>query len=212
MTPLGGFFIVLVGAMFLIAEVLVRGRLILGLLGLTSFALYFAAHTEEGKLIWMAGLFAAGIILVVIDGKLVGDGTLALIGFVAMLVALAWPSPSLLYGVGVSVAFLCGAGLAFLFPRVLPKREVWSRLALKDALTSEKGFNALNEAYKALLNKEGVALTDFRPTGTIKIDGQTYSATTQGLWVKKGTRLKVTKVSGTHILVVPLDEQNGQDV
>lgn len=210
-TPLGGFFIVLVGTMFLTAEVLVRGRLFFGLLGLVFIVLYFAAHMEEGKLYWMALLFAIGILLVIIDGKLVGDGTLALIGSVAMLIALAWPSPSILYGVGVSVGFVSGIGLAFIFPKFLPKREVWSRLALKDALTSEKGFNSLNEAYKALEGKEGVAQTDFRPTGTIMIEGQTYSATTQGLWVKKGTRLKVTKVSGTHILVVPLHDQNGTE-
>jgi membrane-bound ClpP family serine protease len=206
--PVGGFLVVLIGTMLLFAEVLVKGRLILGLIGLTAIGLYFAAHTEEGQLLWMAVLFAAGIILVIIDGKLVGDGTLAMIGIVAMIIALAWPSPSILYGAGICVAFVSGACLALLFPKFMPRRQVWSKLALKDALTSEKGYNSLNEAYKALLHKEGVAQTDFRPTGTIKIEGQTYSATTQGIWVKKGTRLKVVKVSGTHILVLPVDQDH----
>ena len=81
-------------------------------------------------------------------------------------------------------------------------------MALKDALTTEKGYTVLNEAYKALVGKEGVAQTDFRPTGTILIEGKTYSATTQGMWVKKGTPLKVVKVSGTHITVIPLNDQD----
>ncbi len=206
--PMGGFLIVLIGTMLLFAEVLVKGRLILGALGLGAIALYFAAHTKEGQLLWMAVLFALGIILLIVDGKLVGDGTLAIIGLIAMLVALAWPSPSILYGVGIGVAFLCGAGLALLFPKFIPRRQVWSKLALKDALTTEKGYTVLNEAYKVLVGKEGVAQTDFRPTGTILIEGKTYSATTQGMWVKKGTPLKVVKVSGTHITVIPLNDQD----
>ncbi|MDQ0340401.1 membrane-bound ClpP family serine protease [Caldalkalibacillus uzonensis] len=207
--PLGGFMIVLLGTLLLFAEVLVRGRMIFGLLGLAAISLYFMAHMQEGQMLWMGILYLAGIMLVMIDGKFIGDGTLAAIGLILMLVALAWPSPSILYGVGVAVAFVIGASCSLLFLKFFPRRQVWSKLTLKDSLSSERGYNSLNEGYKQLLGKEGVAQTDFRPTGTIKIEGRLYSATTEGMWVKRGTRLRVTKVSGTHILVQEIegDEQ-----
>ncbi|GGK20745.1 hypothetical protein GCM10010965_12270 [Caldalkalibacillus thermarum] len=206
--PLGGFIIVLAGTLLLFAEVLVKGRLVFGLLGLGAISLYFMAHIQEGQMMWMGILYLAGIMLIMIDGKFVGDGTIAAIGLILMLVALAWPSPSILYGVGVAIAFVLGAAGSLLFLKFFPRREVWSKLTLKDSLSSEKGYNALNEGYKQLVGKEGIAQTDFRPTGTIKIEGKLYSATTEGIWVKKGTRLKVVKVSGTHILVQAQDEED----
>ncbi|EGL82630.1 protein of unknown function DUF107 [Caldalkalibacillus thermarum TA2.A1] len=205
--PLGGFIIVLAGTLLLFAEVLVKGRMVFGLLGLGAISLYFMAHMQEGQMMWMGILYLAGIMLIMIDGKFVGDGTVAALGLILMLVALAWPSPSILYGVGVAIAFVLGAAGSLMFLKFFPRREVWSKLTLKDSLSSEKGYNALNEGYKQLVGKEGIAQTDFRPTGTIKIEGKLYSATTEGIWVKKGTRLKVVKVSGTHILVQAQDEE-----
>ncbi|QZT35468.1 nodulation protein NfeD [Caldalkalibacillus thermarum TA2.A1] len=181
--------------------------MVFGLLGLGAISLYFMAHMQEGQMMWMGILYLAGIMLIMIDGKFVGDGTVAALGLILMLVALAWPSPSILYGVGVAIAFVLGAAGSLMFLKFFPRREVWSKLTLKDSLSSEKGYNALNEGYKQLVGKEGIAQTDFRPTGTIKIEGKLYSATTEGIWVKKGTRLKVVKVSGTHILVQAQDEE-----
>lgn len=205
--PVGGFIIVFIGSLLLFAEVLVKGRFIFGLIGLASISLYFAAHIQAGSAMWMGITFIIGIVFIIIDGKLLGDGTLGGIGLLIMLVSLAFPSPSVIYGIFVIAAFILGAAGAFLFPRYFTRREVWSKLTLKDTLSSEKGYNSLNESYKALVGREGVALTDFRPSGTVKIDDQIYSGVSQGKWIKKGAKLIVLEVSGTGILVEPINEE-----
>jgi membrane-bound ClpP family serine protease len=206
-TPIGGFIVVFFGTMLLFAEVLVRGRFILGLLGLATASLYFMPHVQDGHALWMAGIYILGILLVVLDGKVIGDGTIAAIGLILMVFALAIPSPSILYGAAVVTAFIIGAFGSLLFLKFLPKRRVWSKLALHDALTSEQGYNSINEEFRALDGKEGIADTDFRPAGTISINGRKYSALSEGQWIKKGTRLLVSNVDGTRILVRKVEEQ-----
>lgn len=205
-TPLGGFTVVLIGALLLFGEVIVKGRFILGTLGFISLSSYFIAHFQEGVALWMGVTFIIGILLVVLDGKLIGDGTIGGIGVLMMIVSIALPSPDFIYAIIVIGAFILGALGAFLFPRYLPRRQVWSKLALKDTLSSESGYNSLTDEYKGLMEKTGEAITDFRPTGTLRIDGKQYSATSEGRWIKKGSKLKVIQVSGTRVLVEALEE------
>jgi membrane-bound ClpP family serine protease len=202
--PFGGFILVLLGTMLLFGEILVRSRLLLFISGLVLMSIYFMPHlqdVQEGYGAWMAALYVIGILLVVVDGKFIGDGTIAGIGLISMLVALALPSPSVFYGISVATAFIIGAFCSLLFLKVLPKREVWSKLALKDTLSSEAGYNSINMGYKELEGQVGIADTDFRPSGTLRIGENQYSAVSDGQWIKKGTSVRVLNVNGTRILV-----------
>lgn len=199
--PIGGFLIVFLGSLFLLTEVLVKGRFIFGILGFLIMNLYFYVHITEGLAMWMGIIFILGMLLVVVDGKFIGDGTLAGIGLILMLASIAIPSPSFFYGLAVVTAFILGILTSLLSMKFLPKRDVWSKLALHDTLSSEEGYNTLQEEYKELVGKEGVAETDFRPSGTLRIGERSYSAVSDGKWIKKGTPLVVTQVSGVRILV-----------
>jgi membrane-bound ClpP family serine protease len=204
--PLGGFIVVFIGTLLLSAEVLVRGRFIFGILGFSSISLYFMSHIQEGLALWMAGTFLIGIVLIVLDGKFIGDGTIGGIGLLLMLVSIAIPSPSIFYGIAVATAFIVGALCSFFFLKYFPRRQLWSKLALKDTLSSERGYNSINEGYTSLIGAEGTAKTDFRPSGTITVDGKLYSAISQGRWIKKGAKIKVSHVSGTRIKVEEIEE------
>lgn len=205
-SPVGGFVLILLGAMFLLAEVLVKGRLIFGIFGLTSISLYFVAHIQEGMALWMIGTFVLGVLLIILDGKFIGDGTIGGFGLLVTIISLALPAPDFFYGLSVVAGFISGALISLVFPRYFPRRDMWAKLTLKHSLTSEKGYNSLSEEYKKLLGKEGIAVTDFRPTGTINVDGKVYSATSEGIWIKKGSKLIVNEVTGTRILVSSLEE------
>lgn len=51
-------------------------------------------------------------------------------------------------------------------------------------------------------------MTDFRPTGTIDIEGNPYSATSGGRWIKADTEVEVVSVDGTRILVKAVEVEN----
>ncbi len=157
---------------------------------------------------WMGLVFAVGIGLVILDGKLLNDGTFGLIGLAMMVTAVAIPSPTFLYGLLVSSGFLIGTAASFLFLKVFPARSMWTKMTLKDRLSSEMGYNSMNAEYKGLVGGTAVALTPFRPSGTIEMNEKKYSAISAGSWIDKDTVVVVTSVDGTRIVVEEKKEES----
>jgi membrane-bound serine protease (ClpP class) len=55
--------------------------------------------------------------------------------------------------------------------------------------------------YRKLLGKIAIADTPLRPKGPVIIDGQIYSASTDGTFVEAGRGLRVTRVRGRRLWV-----------
>lgn len=202
--PSIGFVVVLLGTLFLFGELLVKMKGLFALLGVAIMTLYFTFHIE-GMGFWVILLYLIGLALIVIDGKLIGDGTLGVVGLLLMILGLALPAPSLLYGALAGMGFLMGAFGSLFFLKVFPSRNMWAKMTLHDRLTGDKGYNSLNESYKQLVGKQGKTVSPFRPTGTVEIEGQQYSATTENVWLESGKLVEVISVDGTRILVKPLE-------
>ncbi|HEX7064305.1 MAG TPA: NfeD family protein [Bacillales bacterium] len=199
--PVVGFFIILAASLLLFGEMLVKARGIFGLIGIGLIAVYFSYYLTVENFFWLCLLYLAGIALILLDAKLINHGFAALTGIVMMMAALAIPAPSLLYGVLVGMGLLIGLCLSFLFLKVFPARGLWTKLMLKDRLTSELGYNSINEGYRQLVGKQGMTVTPFRPIGTVTIEERPYSAITEGKWLKPEVPVVVTAVDGTRIVV-----------
>ncbi|MEQ6375893.1 NfeD family protein [Bacillaceae bacterium S4-13-58] len=195
------FIITGLGTLFLLGELLVNMKGIFAIVGTGFITLYFMAYLEPGMFFLMLSLYILGIILIIIDGKVLNDGTLSVIGMVCMLLTVGFSAPSWVTGAYGAMGVLIGAGGSLLFLKVFPKRKMWGKIALVDRLTSEAGYNSINESYHYLIGKEGVTLTPFRPVGTIQVEGKEYSAISNGQWLEKNDKIVVDKVDGTRILV-----------
>lgn len=203
--PSVGFMVVFLGTMFLISEFLVKSKSLFFILGTAFMVLFFSYHLEGAAGIWVLVLYAAGLGLILLDGKLIGDGTVSIVGLLLMGVSIAVPTPTIIYGVLVIFGFLAGAIAAMFFLKVFPRRDLWSKLMLKDSLTSEQGYNSINQTYGGLVGKTGTTVTPFRPTGTIDIEGERYSATSGDQWLNAEEEIEVTSVDGTRIRVKRLE-------
>lgn len=201
--PFIGFLLVMIGALFLFGELFVRAKGIFFIIGIVLFTMYFSHFITSNSMLWLGIVFIIGLSLVVIDGAFVNDGTLTLVGLGVMGLSVAVPAPSILYGVVTVFGLIAGFALSLLFLKFFTPRNMWKRMALKDKLTSEKGYNSLNEQYLQLVGKEGITKTVFRPIGTVEIEGKTYSAITEGQWVEKDVHVTVINVDGTKIVVKP---------
>ncbi|WP_226656887.1 NfeD family protein [Guptibacillus hwajinpoensis] len=207
--PAVGFLVVLLSVLFLFGELLVKVKGFFGLIGILLLTFYFSFHlTSLSSMFWMGLVFAVGIGLVILDGKLLNDGTFGLIGLAMMVTAVAIPSPTFLYGLLVSSGFLIGTAASFLFLKVFPARSMWTKMTLKDRLSSEMGYNSMNAEYKGLVGGTAVALTPFRPSGTIEMNEKKYSAISAGSWIDKDTVVVVTSVDGTRIVVEEKKEES----
>jgi len=196
-----GFVITFFGTLFLIGEVLVNMRGFFGLLGIGFITVYFAAYIQSGSFILMLIIYFVGLLLIIIDGKIVNDGTLATLGLASMLTAVALAAPDFTSGLYAVLGVIAGAGCSFFFLKVFKKRDMWTKLALTDQLTKEAGYNSINKDYELLVNKEGITLNALRPVGTVRIEKKDYSAISDGQWIDKGSRVRVVQVDGTKILV-----------
>ncbi|TKD70141.1 NfeD family protein [Pseudalkalibacillus hwajinpoensis] len=207
--PIVGFLVILVSVLFLFGELLVRVKGFFGLIGILMLTFYFSFHlTSLSSMLWMGLVFAVGLGLVILDGKLLNDGTFGLIGLLMMVTAVAIPSPSFIYGLLVSSGFLIGTAASFLFLRVFKARSMWTKMTLKDRLSSEMGYNSMNEEYKGLIGETATTITAFRPSGTIQLNDKKYSAISAGNWINKDVEVIITSVDGTRIVIEEHKEQS----
>ncbi|GAB3051019.1 NfeD family protein [Virgibacillus ainsalahensis] len=202
-----GFVITFLGTLFLLGEIFVNMRGIFGLLGIGFITVYFAAYMETSSFIIMLIIYFVGLLLIVIDGKIINDGTLSTLGLATMLTAVALAAPDLASGLYAVLGVLIGAGSSLFFLKVFKRREMWTKIALKDQLTKEAGYNSMNQEYEKLINDEGVTLSALRPVGTIRVNKKDYSAISNGQWIEKNVPVRIVHVDGTKILVEKIADQ-----
>ncbi|WP_209125387.1 NfeD family protein [Alkalihalobacillus sp. BA299] len=202
-----GFLVVFLGTLFLIGELLVKAKGIFGVLGIGIMAVYFSYHIAGDTGIWVILLYILGLLLIIVDGKVISDGTIALLGIILMIVGLAVPAPNFVYGALVAMGLVLGAAASLLFLKVFPSRKLWSKMTLKDQLTGEQGYNSLNTTYKDLVGKRAKTVTPFRPIGTIEVEGKQYSATSENNWLAQETVVEVVSVDGTRIVVKKIEDE-----
>lgn len=203
-----GLFFVGLGTFFLLGEVLVNMRGIFALLGIGFITLYFYTFLfNPSSIALMIVIYFVGLLLIIIDGKLVNDGTLATIGLASMILAVALAAPNIFAGLYAVLGVILGVAFSFILLKFFKRRNMWQKIALKDRLTTEAGYSSLSKEYEALLGKEGLTVTDLRPVGTVRIDNNDYSAISNAEWINKGTRVIIVQVDGTRILV-KRSEQN----
>lgn len=203
-----GLILVGLGTLFLLGEILVNLRGIFGLLGVFFIVLYFYTFLPDtGQFALMLIIYFVGIILILIDGKLINDGTLAILGFAGMILSIVITAPNLYAGLYAIIGLIIGAGASFIFLKIFKPRNMWGKIALKDRLTDEAGYSTVNQEHLGLVGKKGMTLTDLRPVGTIRIEDQDYSAVSNAQWIPKETIVEVESVDGTRILVKESKEQ-----
>src|SRR5699024_9702605 len=119
---------------------LVNMRGVFAILGLTSITLYFYLYLPDiTTFMLMLIIYFIGLSLIIIDGKFISDGTLAMLGIVAIFISVALSAPSITAGLYAVIGVIFGIGLSFVFLKILPRRNMWSKIALKDRLTEAKG-------------------------------------------------------------------------
>jgi len=78
-----------------------------------------------------------------------------------------------------------------------------SPLTLKNRLSRDKGVVSQSLELNILIDKEGVAVTDLRPSGIARIDGLRYDVVTDGEYVEQNSEIVVSSITGNQIIVNP---------
>lgn len=146
-------------------------------------------------------LFIAGFILIGIEMAIPGFGVPGISGIICLVVAIFLVSDSFIEGAVIALVVLGLLSIMFaIILGLLSKAKLKLPLILKDEQNKEKGFIS-NSDLNYLLGRQGVAVTDLRPTGTADFDGIEFDVISEGKYILKGTKLTIYKVQGSKLIV-----------
>lgn len=148
----------------------------------------------------VATLLIAGVILLALETVLPGM-IAGVIGLCCLLagVVMAYREFGVKTGNGVLLAVLCVLLLGtMLYFKYFPTSRL-AKIFVSNRSIGNVGAEQLN-----LLNETGVAFTVLRPSGTAVIDGRRVDVVTEGVFVEKGTSLKVIAIEGMRVVVRPI--------
>ncbi len=150
-------------------------------------------------------LFIAGFILLGIEMVIPGFSVPGVSGIICLVIAIFLVSDSFIEGAVIALIILALLGIMFaIILGLLSKAKLKSPIILKDEQNKEKGFISSNDL-KYLLGKQGIAITDLRPSGTANFDGIDFDVISEGKYISKDTRLVIYKVQGSKLIVKQLN-------
>jgi membrane-bound ClpP family serine protease len=151
----------------------------------------------EAALYWGLALLGVALILAIIDIFLPTGGIL---GVTSLVVAIAGVvllfNHSTTWGIiGMFAVILGGPTAFFLGLRVMPSTPLGQKLVLGGDKDPEAAPpEAPDAALRALIGAQGDVVTDLRPIGTVRINGQRYDALAETTLIRAGSRVVVTDV------------------
>lgn len=187
---------------------------VFGFVAITCFGILFFAHYLTGLASYTElVVFVIGVILLVVEIIAIpGFGLVGLAGIVAilaslvmMLVGSSFAVPDL-SGAATRLVWSLGIAIAIMvsLARFLPKRATnEGGIFLGAELPASAGYSTVVAKEAALVGQEGVASTNLRPSGRVRIGSEEFMAQTEGDFVDRGTPVKVIRVDGTAVFVVP---------
>ncbi len=227
------FLLLLVGVSALYVEMSAPGISIGGLIAGLCFLALFWSRFLGGTCGWLEViLFVSGVIFLAVELFLLpGFGVAGVLGLLLILVSVVMagqnyvlPSNerelvttlrSLLVVLASGVAFV---GVAMVASRYFGSIPVLNRLALKPPTSGTPGDSqgksaegkaatALGEAHGIQVGDWGIAVSPLRPAGKGRFGEEYVDIVADGAFVEQGSQVRVTDVSGNHIVVAAVEEK-----
>ncbi|EGW40022.1 NfeD family protein [Desulfosporosinus sp. OT] len=149
----------------------------------------------------IVALFVSGIVLLILE-IFVPGGILGLFGIIALIAGIMQTVDTLAQGVlCVTLLLIALAGFFALCFRMIQTCRMWERITLKTCQTQKEGYVLPKKSLAIFLGKQGITLSQLRPSGTADFCGERLDVVTEGTFVTSGSRIKVIAVEGTRVIV-----------
>ncbi|MBI4521751.1 MAG: nodulation protein NfeD, partial [Gemmatimonadetes bacterium] len=207
------------GFIGLLIELKTPGFGLAGGAGLLALALFFGSHWLIGLAGWEEViLFAAGVILLVVEIFLIpGFGLFGLGGIAALLVSIFLslignlPTTQELAGASLvlSTTVIVFLVTAWALLRSLPRsvRLARSGILLDTEESRETGYLSASPR-RDLVGTTGVAFTDLRPSGTAVFGEERVDVVSESEWIEAGTPIRVVQSEGYRHVVRPAEKSS----
>ena len=186
----------------ILVEIKTGGTGVGALLGLIAAAVFWGSSYVKGLVsLYQIALFIGGVIFIIIEILTSTIGLLAGIGVVAILYSLILAMGGDINAIYMMAISLVIAIIIFaVILKKLPSSRLWKKLILTNTSSTEQGYVSSMD-YSKYLNKEGVVLSELRPSGSVEIDGVPVDVVSEGKFISKGEKVRVVKIEGVRIIV-----------
>ncbi|WP_040214184.1 NfeD family protein [Clostridium polynesiense] len=146
-------------------------------------------------------LFVIGIILVTIEMFIPGFGVAGISGTICLVLAVLFSADSFFEGLIMMLVIFVILGVLFgVVLTSLSRGKMNKTLVLNEEQRKEKGYIS-SEDLNYFIDKQGNAITDLRPSGSVDIEGLKLDVVSDGEYISKGTKVEIIKVQGNKIIV-----------
>ncbi len=151
-------------------------------------------------------LFITGFVLIGIEMVTPGLHAPGFFGAGCLLAAIFIISDTFMEGalITIVVLLLLGVMLAIVLG-LLSSGKLKSPIILDEVQNREKGYLS-SKNRKDMMGKQGIALTDLRPSGRGKFDDSDYDVISDGKYIVKDAKIIIYQVQGSKLLVKELEE------
>ncbi len=145
-------------------------------------------------------LLVIGISLLCIEIYIPGFGLPGISGIICAITGIGMAAKSLNQLVFLSaVSILIILGMMLVSIHLLKSSHFHSPIRLDTEIQGKEQFR--NHSKEALEGRTGIAKTDLRPSGKGDFDGTVLDVLSNGEFIKKGTRIQITKILNNQVLV-----------
>jgi len=167
---------------------------------------YYALLSDLSWLVALAVVL--GVLLLILEIVTPNFGFIGAVGIVLIIVGVGAASqlvtlPALI-GIIVIILVVIAAVLIFTY-RSATKGGISRTLVLTTTEDKDKGYVGIREL-KEMVGLEGVAVTQLRPAGTGEFSGMRIDVVTEGDFIPKGTKIRVSEVKGYRTVVTRSDK------
>lgn len=145
--------------------------------------------------------FIIGLGLVIFEMFDPGFGVPGITGLVLLAVGVIITAQTLMQALVMVIILIAILSLALVLAiRSATKGRLSRNLVLSDSLDTQSGYIS-TENLESFVEKEGEAISTLRPSGVAMFDDIRLDVVSEGGYIAKGTKVKVTGVSGRRVVV-----------
>ena len=186
----------------LVVELYSPGFGVPGSMGAGALLLFFYGHLVAG----LAGyesllLFLAGVGLLIAE-LFVPGGILGILGGVAMVagIILAGADPAWMAVSVITALVITILGMVIMMKFFGKRLHLLNRIVLRDATDTESGYVSSANRLE-LIGRTARTVTPLRPSGTAELEGEYLDVVSEGRFIGRDQKVKITKVEGSRIVV-----------
>lgn len=154
--------------------------------------------------IWMIigiVLLIAGFVLVGTEMVLPGFGAPGISGGICLVLGIVLTADTIEEGLTLAViVIIILAVMLTVILSLFHSRKIKSPIVLEEEMKAEHGYLS-NSDLEYLVGKEGVASTDLRPAGKCNIDGVEFDVRSEGKFIKKDSKVRISKIHENTLIV-----------